>query len=217
MRSGLYEMKGRKGMTYLKERELICRLGQKMWQLGWVAANDGNLSLRLEGNHFLVTPTGVSKGEMTPEMLVVVDSSGEVLEPSCFPPSSETPLHLRCYQDRPDIGGICHAHPVAATAFACARVPLDCNFLAEARMNLGQVPVTPYAPNGTEALCRAVAPYLTGHNALLLANHGALTLGGSLEEAYYRMETLEHTARICLNLPLLGGGVPLSGMEQNPI
>ena len=78
MRSGLYEMKGRKGMTYLKERELICRLGQKMWQLGWVAANDGNLSLRLEGNHFLVTPTGVSKGEMTPEMLVVVDSSGEV-------------------------------------------------------------------------------------------------------------------------------------------
>ena len=197
-------------MDDLSQRELICRLGRKLWQRGLVAGNDGNLSLRLGENRFLVTPTGVSKGEMTPELLIVVDWEGRTVVPGPRPATSELPLHLECYRDRPDVEGICHAHPPAATAFACAGQSPEWGRLVEAQLNLGQVPVVPYAPNGTQELCRAAAPYLPGHNALLLADHGAITLGRDLEEAYYRMETLEHSARICLNLRLLEGQRPIS-------
>lgn len=197
-------------MDELHQRELLCRLGRKLWQRGLVAGNDGNLSLRLGEGRFLVTPTRVSKGEMTPELLVEVDWEGRAVEPGPLAPTSELPLHLQCYRDRPDVGGICHAHPPAATTFACAGRSPEWGKLVEARISLGHVPVVPYAPNGTQELCRAAAPYLPGHDALLLASHGAITLGRDLEEAYYRMETLEHSARICLNLRLLEGAGPVS-------
>ena len=196
-------------MTYQRERELICRLGRQMWQRGWVASNDGNLSLRVAPDRYLVTPTGVSKGFMKPDMLLVVDGTGQVVEPRARGASSELPLHLMCYAARPDVGGVCHAHPPAATAFACARLPLDAPILGETLMTLGTVPVAPYARTGTQALPEAVRPLLARHNGVLLANHGALTVGETLEKAYDRMESLEHTAQIHLNVRLLGGGVPL--------
>lgn len=197
-------------MDYETQRRLMCELGHRMWERGWVASNDGNFSRRLGEGLFLVTPAGVSKGFLTPDMLVVVDRQGRTVEhTSAFRPSSETPLHLECYRRRDDVGGVCHAHPPAATAFACARKAIDAPILGEALMALGEVPCAPYGRTGTAELPAAVAPLLETHNALLLANHGALTLGTDLEEAYYRMETLEHTAQIHLNARLLGGGVPL--------
>lgn len=197
-------------MTYETQRKLICELGRRMWERGWVAANDGNLSRRLGEGLYLVTPAGVSKGFLTTDMLLVVDSQGRLTSPSSYRPSSETPLHLACYQARPDVGGICHAHPPAATAFACARMGLEEPLVGEAALSLGRVPCAPYARTGTAALAEAAGPLLEEHDAVLLANHGAVTLGADLENAYWRMETLEHTARICLNVRLLGGGVPLS-------
>lgn len=201
-------------MTEQEGRALLCELGRRMWQRGWVAANDGNLSLRLDSGDVLTTPTGVSKGFLRPEQLVLVSPSGEVLIQNGPPPSSELPLHLACYAARPDMGGVCHAHPPAATAFACAGLPLEAPFLSEALMTLGAVPVAPYGRTGTAGLARSVSDLLAGHDALLLANHGALTLGRDCEAAYFQMERLEHTAAICLNVRQLGGGVPLPLEEQ---
>ena len=197
-------------MDYETQRRLMCELGRKMWDRGWVAANDGNLSRRLGEGLFLVTPAGVSKGALTTDMLLVVDSLGRMTAPSSYRPSSELPLHLACYQARPDVGAVCHAHPPAATAFACAHLGLEEPLLGEAVMALGPVPCAPYGRTGTAELPAAVLPFLPGHDALLLANHGAVTLGPDLERAYWRMETLEHTAQIHLNVRLLGGGVPLT-------
>lgn len=198
-------------MTFQKERELICELGRRMWLRGWVAANDGNLSLKLPGGRVLITPTGVSKGFLEPEMLLVVDLEGKVLERTAgFRPTSETAMHLACYRARPDVGGVCHAHPAAATAFACARKAINAPILSEIAMTLGTVPVAPYGQSGTEELPRAILPLLADHDGVLLANHGALTVGADLEQAYYRMETVEHTAAIHLNVRALGGGVELT-------
>lgn len=199
-------------MTDLTQRELVCELGRRMWLRGWVAANDGNLSLRLPGERVLITPTGVSKGFLRPEMLLVMDLEGNVLEQAeGFRPTTETAMHLACYRVRPDIGGVCHAHPAAATAFACARKAISAPILSEIAMTLGTVPVAPYGRSGTEELPRAIRPLLAaGHDAVLLANHGALTVGTDLEQAYYRMETVEHTASIHLNVQALGGGVELT-------
>ena len=197
-------------MDYETQRRLMCELGRRMWERGWVAANDGNFSRRLGEGLFLVTPAGVSKGFLTTDMLLVVDGQGRLTGPSSYRPSSETPLHLACYQARPDVGGVCHAHPPAATAFACAHLGLEEPLLGEAVMALGPVPCAPYGRTGTAELPAAAAPLMADHDALLLANHGALTMGPDLERAYWRMETLEHTAQIHLNVRLLGGGVPLT-------
>ena len=119
-------------------------------------------------------------------------------------------MHLACYRARGDIGGVCHAHPPAATAFACARKALEQPILSEIAMTLGRVPVAPYGQSGTEELPRTIVPLLERYDAVLLANHGALTVGADLEQAYYRMETVEHTAAIYLNVQRLGGGVELT-------
>ena len=201
-------------MDYETQRRLICALGRRMWEKGWVAANDGNLSRRLGEGLFLVTPAGVSKGFLSPEMLLVVDREGTVVAGAPgFRPSSETPLHLECYRRRSDVHRVCHAHPPAATAFACARQPIERPILGEIVMSLGAIPCAPYARTGTLALPAAVGPLLWNHDAVLLANHGVLTVGADLEQAYWRMETVEHTAQIHLNARLLGGGVALSAQE----
>ncbi|MBQ1351934.1 MAG: class II aldolase/adducin family protein [Oscillospiraceae bacterium] len=196
-----------------KKKEEICRFGRKLWERSYVASNDGNLSVRLEEDIYLITPTGVSKGELTPEMILCVNGGGETLAPSDYRLSSEWRMHLECYRQRPDIGAVVHAHPVAATALACARRPLEAPFLGEFLMALGEVPVAPYGRTGTEEIPKAIAPLLAAHDGILLANHGALTLGADVETAYYKMESLEHAARIFLALLPLGGGVPLSPRE----
>ena len=205
-------------MTESAGRALLCELGRRMWQRGWVAGNDGNLSLRLENGHILTTPTGVSKGFLSPEQLVVVSLSGDVLVQTGPPPSSELPLHLCCYTLRPEIRCVCHGHPPIATAYACARQPVAAPFLIEALMTLGElVPVAPYARPGSAALPQSAAPFLADHDAVLLANHGAVTLGREGADAYFLMERLEHTAGICLHAAQLGGGVPLSAEERQAL
>ena len=187
-------------------KDQICDVCHKMWQLGWVAANDGNVSARLDDGTFLCTPTGMSKSFITPEKLLRVDKDLKVLEgQEGLRPSSEMKMHLRCYEKRPDVMCVVHAHPPGATGFAVAHLDMDRYNMIETVLTLGSVPVTPYGTPSTYEVPEAIAPYLQEHDALLLMNHGALTVGCDLITAYYRMETLELNAKISLVAHLLGG------------
>ena len=200
-------------MTFQEEREAVCRVGKLLYDRGYVAANDGNISVKVAENRLLITPSGVSKGRMTPEMLLVTDMDGTVIEGDRHP-SSEGKMHLEVYRGRPDVNAVVHAHPPVATAFAVCRRGLETPYLSELVAGLGQVPcTTSFAMLSTEEVPESVRPYLEDHNALLLANHGALAWGGDLWEAFDRLETVEHTAKIVLNAQLLGGGVPLTEEE----
>ena len=199
-------------MTYQTERELICRIGKLLYDRGHVAANDGNISLRV-GDRLIMTPSGVSKGRMTPDMLLVTDLEGNVLEGNRHP-TSEGKMHLAVYRHRPDVGAVVHTHPPVATAFACCRKGLETPYLAELVVGLGTVPCTPeFAMLSTEEVPESVVPYLPDHNAVLLANHGALTWGATLWDAFDRMETVEHTAKILMSIQTIGGGMPLSDAQ----
>ncbi len=196
-------------LTQIKQE--ICDVCHKMWQLGWVAANDGNVSVRLPDGTFLATPTGISKSFITPEKLVRINENGEVLEGlEGYRPSSEIKMHLRCYRERPDIGGVVHAHPPTATGYAVANKPLDDYSMIETVIAIGSVPVTPYGTPSTDEVPEAITPYLQEHDVMLLQNHGALTVGADVLTAYYRMETLELFAKISLTAHLLGGAQELS-------
>lgn len=190
-------------------REELCRVCRLLYERGYVAGHDGNVSLRLPDGNLLVTPSGVSKGRLEPEMLVVCDLEGNVLAGDRHP-SSETPMHLEVYRQRPDVGAVVHAHPVAATAFAICRKGLEEPFLIETISGLGVVPVAPYALPSTREVPESIRPFVQDHNAVLLANHGALTWGRDLWEAFDRMEVLEHTAKIYAQVHQMGGGVALS-------
>ncbi|ADL51252.1 class II aldolase/adducin family protein [Clostridium cellulovorans] len=198
-------------MNYMEIREQICDICHKMWQLGWVAANDGNVSVKLEDGTFLATPTGISKCFITPEKLVHINADGEVLDgPEGAKPSSEIKMHLRCYKEREDVGAVVHAHPPTATGYAVAHVDLDRYTMIETVIAIGSIPVTPYGTPSTYEVPDSIAPYLQEHDVLLLANHGALTVGSDLITAYYRMETLELYAKISLTAHLLGGEKEIS-------
>ena len=177
--------------------KLICHIGKRMYDRNYVAANDGNISVRIGPDSILCTPTGVSKGFMTPDMLIEVNLMGELISGS-HKPTSELKMHLRVYRENPETMAVVHAHPPVATSFAAAGIPLDKALLPEAVLLLGEVPVSPYATPGTEEVPDSITPYCKNHNALLLANHGALTWGSDLMEAYHRMETLEHYATISM-------------------
>lgn len=198
-------------LSYQELREQMCDVCHKMWQLGWVAANDGNVSVKLEDGTFLATPTGISKSFITPEKLVQIDQDGNVLDglPG-YRPSSEIKMHLRCYAERPDVGSVLHAHPPTATGYAVANQPLDEYSMIETVIALGSIPVTPYGTPSTYEVPDHIAPYLSEHDAMLLQNHGALTVGADLITAYYRMETLELYAKISLTAHLLGGAQEIS-------
>lgn len=198
-------------LNHKELRDQICDVCHKMWQKGWVAANDGNVSVKLSDGTFLVTPTGISKSFITPEKLVQIDKNGKILSAEeGYRPSSEIKMHLRCYQEREDVGAVLHAHPPVATGYAVANRPLDEYSMIETVIALGSVPVTPYGTPSTEEVPEAIAPYLEEHDALLLQNHGALTMGTDVITAYYRMETLELFAQISLNAHLLGGAQEIS-------
>ncbi|MBQ9934098.1 MAG: class II aldolase/adducin family protein [Ruminiclostridium sp.] len=189
--------------TDAQAKTQIIEAGLKIYQRGLVAANDGNLSVRVGDNALWVTPTGVSKGAMTEEMLVKVDLEGALLE-GTRKPSSETRMHLRIYKENPDVRAVIHAHPPAATAFACAGIPLDRPIIQEAVVFLGTVPVAPFALPGSQAVADSVAPYCRDYRALLLEYHGAVTWGDTMEQAHYRMECLEQLAQVTLHLKTLG-------------
>ncbi|MBE3592423.1 MAG: class II aldolase/adducin family protein [Thermoanaerobacter sp.] len=178
-------------------QEAIIEIGKRMYLKGYVASNDGNISIKVSPNEIWVTPTGVSKGYMTHEMLVKLDLDGNIISGN-NKPSSEIKMHLKVYKENPDAKAVTHAHPPIATAFAVAGIPLDKPILPEAIINLGAVPVARYATPGTEEVPESIAPYCNSYNGVLLANHGALTWGKDIFEAYYRLESLEHYATIML-------------------
>ena len=192
-------------------KEQISDICHKMWQLGWVAANDGNVSVKLDDGNILATPTGISKSFITPEKLILIDNKGNVLEaPEGLRPSSEIKMHLRCYEKRPDISAVVHAHPPGATGFAVAHRSMDMYNLIGDVTTFGSVPLTPYGTPSTDEVPNAIEPYLESHDAMLLENHGALTLGKDLLTAYYRMESLELWAKITINAIILGGSYDIS-------
>ena len=205
-----------KTLKYMDVREQICDVCHKMWQLGWVAANDGNVSVKLDDGTFLATPTGISKSFITPEKLVHIDENGEILDgPEGAKPSSEIKMHLRCYKEREDVGAVVHAHPPTATGYAVAHLDMDRYTMIETVIAIGSIPVTPYGTPSTYEVPDAIAPYLQEHDVLLLENHGALTVGSDLITAYYRMETLELYAKISLTAHLLGGEKEISEKNIN--
>ena len=181
----------------------ILAAGRKIYQRGLVAAHDGNLSVRVGENALWVTPTGVCKGDMTEDMLVKITLDGALLE-GTRKPSSETKMHLRIYRENPDVRAVVHAHPPAATAFAAAGIPLDRPVLQEAVVQLGTVPVAPFALPGSQGVADSVAPFCREYRALLLEYHGAVTWGESMEQAHYRLECLEQVATVTLHLRALG-------------
>jgi L-fuculose-phosphate aldolase len=186
-------------------RHDIVEVGRRLWVRGFVASNDGNISARLGPDRLLMTPASVSKGFMTPDMMVVTDLDGRLI--SGAPgrkPSSEAMMHLVAYRQRADVGAVVHAHPPLATGFAVAGIALDRAVLAEVVTTLGSIPIAKYGTPSTQELADTVAPYVKSHDGLLLANHGALALGRDLFAAYYKMETIEHFARISLTARLLG-------------
>ncbi len=193
-------------MTRLAVARAICRAGRRLAERGLIAGAEGNLSARAGEGRVLVTPAGRGKGELEPADLVEVELEGRRRGAAGGGgrPSTELALHLAIYAARPEVGAVVHAHPPAATGFAAAGVPLDEGVLPELAL-LGPVPLVPYATPGTASLGDAVAPYAARHEALLLSNHGAVTVGRTIEEAEQRMESLEQGARILLVARLLGG------------
>lgn len=192
-------------------KEQICDVCHRMWQLGWVAANDGNITVKLDDGNFLVTPSGTSKSFITPEILIKVDPQGNVIEgPEGYKPSSEIKMHFRCYEKRPELGAVVHAHPPVSTAFAVAHIHMDDYIMPESILSLGSVPIAPYGTPSTNEVSDGIEPFLNEHDAILLENHGALTMGVDLLTAYYRMETLELWAKISMNARLLGGAKEVS-------
>jgi len=200
------------GTVYPTEQEsrlLIVELGRRLYQSGFVAANDGNISVRLSDDWILATPTGVSKGFMSAEQLVRVNLVTNEWH-GTLQPSTEVKMHRAIYLVRPDVGAIVHAHPPHATAFSVAGIPLDKTILAEVIVSLGSIPIAEYMTPSTQAFADHAASYVQNYDAVLLANHGAVTVGRDLLQAHFRMETLEHYARICLIVRQLGSENQLS-------
>lgn len=195
-----------------KFREEIVRYGRMLHDRCFVAAMDGNLSVRLKHNRILVTPTGVSKGAMRPTDLVVVDCDGRQLAGRRHV-TSEIGMHLLIYNRRPDVQAIVHAHPPTATGFAAAGIALTQPLLCEVVIGLGSIPLARYGTPGTSELAQTLEPYVTDYDAILMSNHGVVTYGDTLEHAYMKMETVEHFAQIALVTHLLGRQQPLEEVE----
>jgi L-fuculose-phosphate aldolase len=188
------------GINYpsdFEAKESLVDIGRRIYVKGFVAANDGNISCKVGPNSIWVTPTGVSKGFMTTDMMIKMDLDGNIIKGK-LKPTSEFKMHLRVYKENPEIMAVTHAHPPIATSFSIAGISLDKPILPEAIVQLGSVPVAQYATPGTQDVPNSIAPYCKTHNAVLLANHGALSWGKDIYQAYYRMESIEYYASILM-------------------
>jgi len=186
-----------------QSRRDIVRFGGMLHACGFIAACDGNLSVRLDNNRILVTPTGMPKGRMQPSDLGVVDMAGRKLK-GRLEVTSEIGMHLLIYSMRPDVSGIIHAHPRTATGFAAADMALDQPLVCEVVIGLGSIPLAPYGTPGTPDLAETLEPLVPQYDAILMANHGVVTYGVDLQSAYMKMETVEHFAHITLVTQVLG-------------
>lgn len=199
-------------ISHVQVKQEIVRLGKVIGDRGFVAATDGNLSVRAGEDEIIVTGAGTHLGFLTVEDLVAVDMSGRKLW-GALDPSSELRMHLCAYEVRSDIRGVVHAHPPVATAFSVADVSLAKCVLPEVILTLGCIPTSRYAMPGTEEVPEAIRDLLKQHDAILMSHHGALTLGATLFQAFMRLEKVEHTAQVTLAALQLGGVQPLSSRE----
>jgi L-fuculose-phosphate aldolase len=190
----------------------LVQYGRMLHAQGFVAATDGNLSVRMDRDRVLVTPTACSKGMMQSDDMVIVNLDGKKLSGACNP-SSEIAMHLTIYKMRPDVGAVVHAHPCTATAFASAGIALDQPLCSEIVITLGAVPLAPYATTGSRELSESLKPFIPRHDAILMANHGVVTYGEDLRQAYMRMESVEHYAKIVLAARQLGCAQTLPSRE----
>lgn len=190
-------------MSDLVHREEILRVGRMLHERSYIAASDGNISVRLDDHSLLVTPTCMSKGMLAPEDLVVVDTNGQRIS-GFRNVSSEIGLHLMIYRVRPDVNAIVHAHPPIATSFAAAGIALDQALVSEIVLALGAVPLAQYATPGSKQLSDNIEPHILTHDAVLMANHGVVTCAHDLMQAYMHMETVEHFAKIAFITNQLG-------------
>lgn len=197
-------------------RNEICEVCHLLYERGYVVSNDGNVSVRVAPDRVLITPSGVGKGRVTPEMLVLCDLQGDILEGDRYP-SSESKMHLMIYREREDVMSVVHAHPPMSTAFAVCRRPLKERYLAETVIGLGEIPVTEFAMLSTDEVPESVRPFVRDHSAVLLANHGALAWGPSLWSAFDRLEVVEQTARIFYFADRLGGGVEITREQADTL
>lgn len=189
-------------MTEQSLRDQICEVGRRLWQRELVGAAEGNISVRLDEERLLSTPSGVSKGHLRPEDMVIIDRRGNPLGASR--PSSEIKMHLRIYDRRPDCMAVVHAHPPIASGFALAGETIPDDLLPEAAYVLGPVALVPFGMPGTDEVPNGLDPLLANHKTFLLANHGATVMGKDLFDALYRMETLERVARMIYVARVLG-------------
>ena len=199
-----------------RHRAEIVRFGKRLHELGYVAATDGNLSVRLGPNRVLATPTSMSKGMMAAKDLAIVDMLGRKLT-GRRNVSSEIGMHLLIYKLRPDVNAIVHAHPPTATGFTAAGMALDQALCSEVVITLGSIPLARYGTPGTSELAEALEPLIPHHDAILMANHGVVTYGEDLLHAYMNMETVEHFARIALVVHQLGRQQLLSGEDVSKL
>lgn len=197
-------------MNEIQARQAIVDAGVVLYKQGYVVSNDGNISVRISPDTIVVTPTGVSKGDMNPDMMVIMDLDGNVISQGQRGPSSEVKMHLRVYRENPDIAAVVHAHPIYATSFAIAGVPLDKPILSEAMLQVGVVPVAHYAKPGTTDVPDSIAPFVKDYASVMLSNHGVLTWGTDLEQALARMEVVENYAKVTLVVNQIGSERGLS-------
>jgi L-fuculose-phosphate aldolase len=198
--------------TEQNHREEIIRVCRLVYEKGWVAANDGNVSVLMDGGTILCTPTSLSKGLVKPEDLIVCDAGGRKLE-GRLERTTEIAMHSTIYSLRPDVRAVVHAHPPVATGFATAGRALDKALLPEIVINLGAVPLASYGLPGTPALTEGMIPLIPNYDALLMENHGCVSYGADVWQAFFRMEMVEHFARITFVAEMLGGARPLPREE----
>lgn len=193
---------------YISESEakrLMVSIGKRLYEKGLVSATDGNMSCRLDADRLIVTPSGVCKGFLSEDELIIVDGSGKVIEGK-GKPSSEIRLHLLAYALRKDVRAVLHAHPPILTAITLARLPFDAALLPELWLTTGSIPIASYATPSTEDLAESARPFVTNHNAILLERHGSLTMASDLEKAYFMLEKMEQAALVFVISFLLSGG-----------
>ncbi|WP_341348055.1 class II aldolase/adducin family protein [Paenibacillus sp. FSL H3-0469] len=187
-------------------RRLICDIGRNLFNKDFIAANDGNISARLSATEVITSPTGVSKGYLQPHMLVKVNLQGEILDAAeGYRPSTEVKMHLKIYNELPEMGGVVHAHPPYATAFAIKGEALDKMMMPESVIAMGDIPLAVYGTPSTEEIPDSLTPFLGKKTAVLLESHGALTWGKDVMAAYMNMERLEYTAKLTFLTRMIDG------------
>ena len=192
----------------LKRR--ICVIGKRMHQRKYISGYDGNISVRLGNDRILITPTGVCKGDLEPDMLLELGLSGTILDsPGGFSPTSELNMHMDVYSSREDINGIIHAHPIHATALSLLYFDISTPVLPESLFSFGKIGVADFAIPTTKAVVDSIKPLLQEHDAIILKKHGTITFGKDIMESYYRLESLEHTCEIIYKTSVNGKALPL--------